>query len=117
MNAAAALQNGEIVRATLARHELVPTLARVTEVRVRIHKTGHHDAPLRVDLDSIGSPLKVLPHLAATSGDDDPIARREPTAIDRTHISRGRPHSRPLFTQRRKREKSSASYDEIRFHD
>ena len=61
VDTAAALENGEVVRAALARDELVPSLARVAEMRVGIDESRHDHAPLGIDLASIRRALQVLP--------------------------------------------------------
>ena len=85
-------------------------------MRMRIDEAGHHDTALGIELDRIRRSLEVVPRISATRGDDHPIARREPTALDRTNIACCRADAGPLILQRRQREKASASYDEIRFH-
>ena len=113
MDAAAAFEDGEIVRAALTRNEFVPPLARIAEMRVRIDESRHHDAPLGIDLARIRSALKVLPQFAAAGRDDDAVARREPAALDRADIAGRRSDPRALLFQRRKREQACAANDEI----
>src|SRR5687768_6141320 len=104
MNAAAAFKDGEIVRATLARHEFVPPLACIAEVGVRIDESRHDDPTLSVELDRIRRALKVLPRISSAGGDHDAVARSEPTTFDRADITGGRPDAWALLFERRKRE-------------
>jgi hypothetical protein len=116
VDAASALEDGEVVGAALPRHELVPALARIAEMRMCVDEAGHDDAPLGVDLDRVSGAIKFLPAVSATRRDNDAVACREPSAFDRAHIACRRADTRLLVTERCKREKPSASDDEIGFH-
>ena len=116
MDAAATLEHREVIRTTPPRHELVPPLARITEMRVRVDEPGHHDAPFGIDLDRFRRALEVMPRVATTGRDNDAVARCEPTAVDRADVACRRADARLLILERRQCEKTRASYDEIRFH-
>src|SRR5439155_9276690 len=114
MYAAATLEHREVIRTTPPRHELVPPLARITEMSVRIDETRHHDAALGIDLDRFRRALEVMPRVATTGRDNDAVARCEPTAVDRADVACRRADARLLFLEWRQCEKTRTSYDEIR---
>jgi hypothetical protein len=82
-------------------------------MRVCIDEARHDDSALGVDLDGVGSAIQFPPTLSPTRRDNDAVARRDPSALDRAHVARCRADARLLIAERREREKSSASNDEI----
>ena len=109
MDAAAALEDGEVVGPALPRDELVPPLTRVAEMRVCINEARHDNTSLGIDLDRVWSAVEILPTVAATRRDNEAVARCDPSAVDRAHIACGRTDPRLLVPERRECEQTSAS--------
>ncbi len=113
MDAAAALEDREIVGAALPRGELVPALARVAEVRVRIDEAGHDHTPADLTLHRAGGQLELLPAVATAGREDRAVARRDPAIVHRTDVAGGRSDTRLLGLEWSEREQARAPYEEI----
>jgi hypothetical protein len=82
---------------------------------VCIDETRHDDSALGVDLDGVGSTFQLLPTLSATRRDNDAVARRDPSALDRAHVACCRADARLLVTQRRESEQAGSTNNEVGF--
>ena len=113
MDAAARGEHRQVVGPAPARRELLPALARVAEVRVRVDEPGHDDPPGDVALHRAVGAREALVRIAVARRDDRAVARCDPTARHHAYVAGGRTHPRPLVLERREREEPSAAQDEV----
>src|SRR2546428_12214141 len=104
MDAAARGEARQVVGPAPARRDLLPALARVAEVRVRVDHPGHDHPPGDVTVHRALDTCEALVRVAVARRDDRSVTRGEPAAGDRADVARGGTHARPLLLERRERE-------------